>query len=219
MFAIFALIALASAKVVSLNNKIFNDIVGKNEAVFVKFFAQWCPHCQDLAPKYRKFAKLAEQQQKGEKATVAQKTEKPIQVAYGINNVTRLIERKAVKLVVIAHDVEPLEMVVFIPYLCRKLNIPFCIGKGKARLGQLIHKKTAAVLAVTDVKKEDSAAFTALVDNVKSLYFENHHMYREFGGRIHGYKHNQQLKKVESKLAKEAADKKKQQAALVGGQE
>ena len=162
-------------------------------------------------------AKLAEQQEKGEKAKVAQNTEKPVSVAYGINNVTRLIERKKAKLVVIAHDVEPLEMVVFIPYLCRKLQIPFCIVKGKARLGQVIHKKTAAVLAVTDVKKEDSAAFASLVDNVKGIYFENAHMYREFGGRIHGYKHNQQMKKVQTKLQKEEADKKKQQAALVGG--
>ena len=161
-------------------------------------------------------AKLAEQQQKGEKAKVAQKTEKPISVAYGINNVTRLIERKKAQLVVIAHDVEPLEMVVFLPYLCRKLNIPFCIVKGKARLGQVIHKKTAAVLAITAVKKEDQASFNSLVDNMKSMYFENAHMYREFGGRIHGYKHNQKQKKIEAKLQKDLADKKKQQDALVG---
>ena len=161
-------------------------------------------------------AKLAEQQQKGEKAKVAQKVDIPATVKYGINNVTRLIERKKAKLVVIAHDVEPLEMVVFIPYLCRKLNIPFCIVKGKARLGQVIHKKTAAVLAVTDVKKEDKATFDALVDNVKSMYFENAHIYREFGGRIHGYKHNQQQKKIEAKLEKDRADKQKQRAALVG---
>ena len=161
-------------------------------------------------------AKLAEQTQKGEKAKVAQKAEKPLSVAYGINNVTRLIERKQVKLVVVAHDVEPLEMVVFIPYLCRKLNIPFCIVKGKARLGQVIHKKTAAVLAVKDVKKEDKASFESLVENIRSMYFENQHMYREFGGRIHGFKHNQKQKKMETKLQQDLAAKKKQQDALVG---
>lgn len=160
--------------------------------------------------------KLAENKQKGEKVAPVNKKDKPVQVAYGINNVVRLIERKAAKLVVIAHDVEPLEMVVFIPYLCKKLDIPYCIVKGKARLGKLIYKKTAAVLAVTDVKKEDKAQFEGLLTNVRSMYLENAHMYREFGGRVHGFKHNQRQKKIQAKLEKDTADKKRQQAGLVG---
>ena len=74
-------------------------------------------------------AKLAEQQEKSEKAKVAQNTEKQVSVSYRINNMTRLIERKKAKLVVIVRDVESLEMVDFIPYLCRKLQFPFCIVK------------------------------------------------------------------------------------------
>lgn len=157
---------------------------------------------------------LSEKIAKGEKAAATKKTEKPVTIAYGINNVVRLIERKQVKLVVVAHDVEPLEMVVFIPYLCKKLNVPYCIVKGKARLGKLIHRKTAAVLAVTDVKKEDKSSFESLVENIKSAYFENAHMYREFGGRINGFKHNQRAAKLQAKLDKDLADKAKQQAAL-----
>ncbi|EDR24608.1 60S ribosomal protein L7A-2, putative [Entamoeba dispar SAW760] len=157
---------------------------------------------------------LAEKTQKGEKATASKKTEKPATLSYGINNVVRLIERKQAKLVVIAHDVEPLEMVVYLPYLCKKLQVPYCIVKGKARLGQLIHRPTAAVVAVTETKKEDKAAFESLVQNVKSIYFENAHMYREFGGRINGFKHNEKQKKIQNKLNKDLADKAKQQAAL-----
>ncbi|KAL7720908.1 60S ribosomal protein L7a [Entamoeba marina] len=117
---------------------------------------------------------LAEKISKGEKAAQPKKTTKPATLAYGINNVVLCI----------AHDVVPLEMVVFLPYLCKKLNVPYCIVKGKARLGQLVHRKTAAVVAVTDVKKEDTTAFNSLVENVKSAYFDNAHMYREFGGNI-----------------------------------
>ena len=36
---------------------------------------------------------------------------------------------------VIAHDVDPIELVVWLPALCRKMEIPYCIVKGKARLG------------------------------------------------------------------------------------
>ncbi|EMD48164.1 Hypothetical protein EHI5A_268830 [Entamoeba histolytica KU27] len=39
-------------------------------------------------------------------------------------------------------------------------------------------------------------------------------MYREFGGRINGFKHNEKQKKIQSKLNKDLADKAKQQAAL-----
>ena len=41
------------------------------------------------------------------------------------------------QLVVIAHDVDPIELVIWLPALCRKMGIPYCIVKGKARLGQV----------------------------------------------------------------------------------
>lgn len=42
------------------------------------------------------------------------------------------------QLVVIAHDVDPIELVVWLPALCRKMEIPYCIVKGKARLGAVV---------------------------------------------------------------------------------
>ena len=42
------------------------------------------------------------------------------------------------QLVVIAHDVDPIELVIWLPALCRKMGIPYCIVKGKARLGQVL---------------------------------------------------------------------------------
>ena len=52
------------------------------------------------------------------------------------------LQNKA-QLVVIAHDVDPIELVVWLPALCRKMEVPYCIVKGKARLGSVcfIHCK------------------------------------------------------------------------------
>lgn len=37
----------------------------------------------------------------------------------------------------IAHDVDPIELVVWLPALCRKMGVPYAIVKGKSRLGQV----------------------------------------------------------------------------------
>lgn len=47
------------------------------------------------------------------------------------------LEQGKAQLVLIAHDVDPIELVVWLPALCRKMNVPYCIVKGKARLGQV----------------------------------------------------------------------------------
>jgi large subunit ribosomal protein L7Ae len=48
------------------------------------------------------------------------------------------VQNKA-QLVVIAHDVDPIELVVWLPALCRKMEVPYCIVKGKARLGSVCY--------------------------------------------------------------------------------
>lgn len=108
---------------------------------------------------------------------------KPVVVKYGLNHVTALVEKKKAQLVIIAHDVDPIELVVWMPVLCRKMNIPYCIVKGKARLGQVVHKKNAAVLAVTGVRPEDKNALNNLVASVKTNYNDRYdEIRRTWGG-------------------------------------
>ena len=68
-------------------------------------------------------------------------SKKPFVVKYGLNHVVGLVENKKAGLVLIAHDVDPIELVVFLPALCRKMGVPYAIVKGKARLGTVVHKK------------------------------------------------------------------------------
>lgn len=42
------------------------------------------------------------------------------------------MENKKAQLVVIVHDVDPIKMVVFLPVLCCKMGVPYCITPGQA---------------------------------------------------------------------------------------
>jgi len=122
---------------------------------------------------------------------------KPIYVKYGLNHIVALIEAKKTSLVAIADDVDPIELVVFLPALCRKMGVPYCIVKNKARLGMVVHKKTAAVLAFpTDVRSEDKAELSKLVSAVKTNFTDKSEEYRrKWGGGIRGNKSLSMLQK------------------------
>lgn len=70
----------------------------------------------------------------------------------GIREVTSSIMQKKAKLVLVAHDVEPIEIVLFLPALCRKLGIPYAIVKGKAKLGKVVRRKTCTCIAFTKIR-------------------------------------------------------------------
>ncbi|OWK07553.1 hypothetical protein Celaphus_00008097, partial [Cervus elaphus hippelaphus] len=97
-------------------------------------------------------------------------TKRPPVLRAGVNTVTPLVENKKAQLVAIAHDVDPIELVVFLPALCRKMGVPYCIIKGKARLGCLIHRKTCTTVAFTQVNSEDKSALAKLVEAIRTNY-------------------------------------------------
>jgi len=126
----------------------------------------------------------------------AKETKKPLFVKYGLNHIVALIEAKKASLVVIAHDVDPIELVVFLPALCRKMGVPYVIVKGKARLGTVVHKKTSAVVALQDVKSEDQRELATLISAAKANFTDKYEEYRrQWGGGIRGNKSTQMLRK------------------------
>ena len=80
--------------------------------------------------KSARLKKAAEEKVKDNKATKKQ-SDKPVSLKYGLNHVTYLIEQKKAKLVLIANDVEPVELVVFLPTLCKAMDIPYAIVQSK----------------------------------------------------------------------------------------
>ena len=142
----------------------------------------------------------------GNKSAPQQST-KPLFIKYGLNHVTDLIEQKKAKLVVIAHDVDPIELVVWLPALCRKMNVPYCIVKGKSRLGHLVYKKTVSAVAVTELRKEDGAKLEQIVSNVRTAFNDNVTERRRWGGGVVGPKAQAVVRQRERAVQKEAAAK------------
>jgi large subunit ribosomal protein L7Ae len=123
---------------------------------------------------------------------------KPNVVKYGINHITALVESKKAQLVVIAHDVDPIEIVIWLPALCRKMQVPYCIVKGKARLGAVVGQKTATALAISTVANEDKDVLKRVLDAIKQNYTDKYEdVRRHWGGGKLGLKSTQrQLKKA-----------------------
>jgi len=181
----------------------FTRALDKNQATnLFRLLSNYRPESKD--EKKKRLVSAAESEVKDQ---AVKQGPKPIFIKYGLNHVTDLIETKKAKLVVIAHDVDPIELVVWLPALCRKLNVPYVIVKGKARLGHIVYKKTAAVLAITDVKKEDSAKLDQLISNFRLQYNDDASARKKWGGGLVGIKATHVIRKREKVAAKELASK------------
>jgi large subunit ribosomal protein L7Ae len=141
----------------------------------------------------------AEAESRAADKSAAKKTEKPMHLKFGLNHVTTLVEENKAKLVIIAHDVDPVEIVVHLPALCRKKGVPFCFVRGKANLGKLVHLKTATCVALTDVRREDFVDLEQLGTQFKTQYNDNANLTRKWGGGIMGVK-NQHMMAARQKL-------------------
>ncbi|KAH0615372.1 hypothetical protein JD844_004554 [Phrynosoma platyrhinos] len=88
------------------------------------------------------------------------------------------------------------------------MGVPYCIIKGKARLGRLVHRKTCTCVAFTQVNPEDKGALAKLVEAVKTNYNERYdEIRRHWGGNVLGPKSVARIAKLEKAKAKELATK------------
>ncbi|CAM9108813.1 unnamed protein product [Discosporangium mesarthrocarpum] len=180
----------------------FNKCLEKNQATeTLKLLMKYQP--EDKKAKQARLKKLAAAKAAGVDPAP---TKPPKVIKYGLKHVTTLVEEQKASLVVIANDVNPIELVVWLPALCRKMDVPYCIIKSKARLGTLVHKKNAAVVCLTNVNKEDEGKLSSLQSNFRSQFNEG--FQRKWGGGVMGLKTQRKLEErqraVEAELAKKA---------------
>ncbi len=50
------------------------------------------------------------------------------------------------------------------------MDIPYCFVKGKSKLGQLVHQKNSAVVALTEVRKEDEGELANLANAFRTNF-------------------------------------------------
>lgn len=178
----------------------FQNVLDKNTATSAfKLLDKYRP--ESKAEKKERLTKEAAAIAEGKKKEDV--SSKPYVVKYGLNHVVSLIENKKPSLVLIANDVDPIELVIFLPALCRKMGIPYAIVKGKARLGKVTGKKTAAVVALTEVKSEDKSDLSTLLSAIQSNYttkFEDSR--RRWGGGVMGVKAQNAVAKKQAALEK-----------------
>jgi large subunit ribosomal protein L7Ae len=175
----------------------FTTTIGKNEAMTVF----------TLFNKYRPDTTAIKKQRIKEAAAGNETPKKQYQVKFGLKHVTTLVEEKKAQLVLIANDVDPVELVMWLPALCRKMQVPYMIVKDKARLGALVHQKTAAVVALTGVDKADEAQLNLLKNLAKEKYNDNPEAIRKWGGGKMGLKTQAKLDKRAKAMAVEEAKK------------
>jgi len=128
-------------------------------------------------------------------------------VRASINTVTSLVEQKKARLVVIS-DVDSVEVFLFLPALCRKMGIPYCIVKNKSRLGRVVRRKTCATMCITEVESGDRSTLNKLIEAVKTNYNDRADEIRKnWGGGLLGSKSAARIAKLERVKAKELQQK------------
>ncbi|MEM5821010.1 MAG: 50S ribosomal protein L7Ae [Candidatus Aenigmatarchaeota archaeon] len=108
-----------------------------------------------MAPKYVKFDVPEEVQEKVLRLVeIARTTGK---IKKGTNEVTKAVERGQAKLVIIAMNVDPEEIVMHLPLLCEEKKVPYIYVKRKEDLGKAsgiqVSAASACIIEVGEGKK------------------------------------------------------------------
>jgi len=132
-------------------------------------------------------------------------SKRPPVIRSGVNTVTTLVEQKKAQLVAISANVEPIEIVLHLPSLCRRMGVPYCVVRGGlSRLGSATRRKTCAAVAITTINPEDKVSLTKLVEVVRTNFNDRFdEIRRQWGGGQLGNKSRAKITKLEKAKQKE----------------
>merc|ERR1719189_683870 len=158
--------------------EIFNRGVNK---AYAHTFVRFCKNYSPESNKQRRLRLKAAAKLQAEGKPVPK--EKRLTLTYGTEEVMKSIEKGRAKLVAIAHDVDPVELVMWMPTLCMKKDIPFVIFKSRSRLGQLCHKKMVTSISICDVRPQDHSDLKQLQKKARMLYNSRYNEHKKSWGR------------------------------------
>lgn len=123
---------------------------------------------KNYAPETKSQKKERQQKEADKQGTATPKSRSGL--LFGINEIVSAVEKKSVQLVVIPHDADPIELVLYLPALCVKLGIPYVIVKSKSRLGEIVGLKKVAAVAIENVKKEHRDELAQIVEVARQSF-------------------------------------------------
>jgi len=134
------------------NQKMDEELKGKIEEIFLKYKPE--------TPEERA-ARIEKKEEK-----------KQVSIRFGIREVVSIIEKKRAKLVLIANNVDPLVVVLFLPALCKKMGVSYAVFDTKERLGAMVGRKTAACVAIEEVVPGLKGLISEVDEQFSSRYSE-----------------------------------------------
>jgi len=90
-------------------------------------------------------------------------------VKAGVNEVTKMVERGSAKLIIMAQDVSPEELLLHIPALCDSKKVPYTYYKDKKSLGEVSGLKVKASCIALVNEGQATKELAALVKQIEEL--------------------------------------------------
>ena len=88
-------------------------------------------------------------------------------VVRGTNEATKAIERGISKLIIIAEDVEPPEVVAHLPILCEERNIPYLFAPTKDKIGEVLGVQLPTAAACIIESGESQGLLDQIIPKLK----------------------------------------------------
>jgi len=108
------------------------------------------------------------------KSLEIKKIKDSILIRHGINTVAKLVKNQKSLFVLIAHDVNPIDCVVWMPTLCSKMGVPYCIVKNKSKLGSLVNRKNTSCITLTYLNFKDNESLEKLLECFRKNFNERY---------------------------------------------
>ena len=100
---------------------------------------------------------------------VVEKVKESGKICKGTNEVTKQVERGLAKLVVMAEDVSPEEILAHMPLLCEEKEVPYCYVPTREELGNTIELEVgSAAVAIIDPGKEKEL-LSNIIEEIRGL--------------------------------------------------